>query len=82
MAHKSIGRYAITRTIRRRVPLQGPGHGFTTEEAGRERVTLQVEVDVERLCLAIGLRAALNKKPETRLQSGSVIVRVISREPA
>lgn len=78
MAHQIIK--GIRRELRKRVPLAGPGTGFTTEPDGEEEADLEVVVDMAWIAQKLGHRAMKNKTGRARYLGGAVIVNVVRRE--
>lgn len=77
---RGFGRFTVMRDLRKRVPLAGAGTGFTTVPDGRERVTVELWIDVERLARALGGQAAVNKSGRAKIWAGLIEARVVERE--
>lgn len=64
------------RELRKRVPLTGPGQGFTTVPDGKEEVWFSTSVDTAQL-QEMARKAAANRSGVCR--DGALEVRVLSR---
>lgn len=80
MSRAIVGTYTFVRQLRKRVPLRGPGEGFTTEPYGQELVTVRLEIDAEALAKQMGTDACRNKNKESRRAAGVIRARILKQE--
>lgn len=66
----------IKRELRKRVPLEGTGTGFTTVADGYEIADIAVYVDFAQIARTLGPRAMVSKSKRARYLKGAVIVDV------
>lgn len=68
-----------SRYLRKRVPLEGSGNGFTTVSDGQERGDVELEIDVGELIRTLGGRALDSKSGRASAQHGAIKVKVSNR---
>ena len=66
-----------TRNLRKRVPLEGQGTGFTTVDDGVEGIYYSTEIDIDQLH-DMARKAAANSTPTST--RGPIRVKIISRK--
>lgn len=70
----------VRRELRKRVPLQAGGDGFSTEPDGFEVCDISIEIDERRLAREYGIKAMVNKSGTTKYMHGCVVLKVVSRK--
>lgn len=68
----------IRREVRKRVPPQNGGRGFTTVADGYEIADIEVHLDASALASLLGPKAMGSKSRKSKLQTGAITIKAVN----